>query len=97
MAPPPGYVASQVWHADFPPQSLLDSTTTAEGETVEWRTRSKAQDRDVVAAWFAVSRRDRLAGPCSPTACQWLAITQQKLSNRSAVHSSAVKLVTGTH
>ena len=55
MAPPPGYVASKVWHADFPPQSLLDSTTTAEGETLEWRKRSKAQDRHAVAAWFAVS------------------------------------------
>ena len=81
MAPPPGYVASQVWHADFPPQSLLDSTTTAEGETVEWRKRSKAQDRDAVAVWFAVSRPDRLTGPCAATAWQWLAIAQQKHCN----------------
>jgi hypothetical protein len=54
MAPPPGYVAADVWHPDFPPQALLDSTTTSDGETVEWRKRSQAQDRPAVAAWFAV-------------------------------------------
>jgi hypothetical protein len=54
MAPQPGYVAADVWHPDFPPQALLDSTTTSDGETVEWRKRSQAQDRPAVAAWFAV-------------------------------------------
>ena len=52
MAPPPGYVAASVWHADFPPQALIDNTTDADGNPVEWRKRSDAQDTEAVACWF---------------------------------------------
>jgi Asp-tRNA(Asn)/Glu-tRNA(Gln) amidotransferase A subunit family amidase len=53
MAPPPGYTAAGVWHADFPPRELIDNTTDPEtGEFVEWRKRSKVQDKEAVATWF---------------------------------------------
>ena len=52
MAPPPGYRAENVWHADFPPRELIDSTAGADGQAVGWRERSKVQDKEAVAAWF---------------------------------------------
>ena len=50
MAPPPGYTAAGVWHTDFPPRALIDSTTGEDGKAVAWRKRGKAQDTAAVAA-----------------------------------------------
>ena len=53
MAPPAGYTAAAVWHADFPPRELIDNTTDPEtGEQVEWRQRGRVQDKEAVSLWF---------------------------------------------
>jgi Asp-tRNA(Asn)/Glu-tRNA(Gln) amidotransferase A subunit family amidase len=52
MAPPPGYTAAGVWHADFPPRELIDSTAGEDGKAVTWSKRGKVQDTAAVAAWF---------------------------------------------